>query len=196
MSVYTKLAEARVLLQNKKLKKTGKNAFAGFDYYQLQDFIPEVNVIFKDLGLIGIFNITAENGNIDEGVATLRIVDVEKGEEVVFTSPTANANLKGCTAIQSLGGVHTYMKRYLYQNALEITECDLVDAKVGAKDFEPEKPKPMTPYQKQVLTDPNIPANFIAYACNKFKVNNILDLNEKQASAVIKGLIDKGVING
>jgi 16S rRNA (uracil1498-N3)-methyltransferase len=42
MSVYKKLQEARILLQNTKLNKSGKNKFAGFSYFELSDFIPQV----------------------------------------------------------------------------------------------------------------------------------------------------------
>ena len=40
MSVYRKLQEARIELQSKPLKKSGKNKFAGFEYFELGDFLP------------------------------------------------------------------------------------------------------------------------------------------------------------
>lgn len=121
-NIYTKLAEARVRLQEKELKKSGKNKFAGFEYFELKDFLPSINSIFKELGLISIFN-------LDEKKAKLQIVNSEKLDEVLtFYTPTAEADIKGAQAIQKLGGVHTYLKRYLYINALEIAENDTVDA--------------------------------------------------------------------
>lgn len=57
-------------------------------------------------------------------------------ESVRFCSPIADAGLKGSTAIQSLGAVHTYMRRYLYVNALEITEPEILDALVGTDVIE------------------------------------------------------------
>ena len=68
----------------------------------------------------------------------MRITDCEDKSFQTFTSNIANANLSGCTAIQSLGAVHTYLKRYLYLNALEIVESDALDSMTGAKDFVPE----------------------------------------------------------
>ena len=53
--------------------------------------------------------------------------------------PTTELTLKGCTPIQALGGVNTYCRRYLYLNALEIVENDLLDGKAGT--FEKEEPK-------------------------------------------------------
>jgi hypothetical protein len=41
------------------------------------------------------------------------------------------ANLKGCHAIQNLGAVETYTRRYLWVTALEIVEHDVLDATTG-----------------------------------------------------------------
>jgi hypothetical protein len=51
---------------------------------------------------------------------------------VFFTSPIADAQVKGTTPVQALGAVHTYLKRYLYLNALEVIENDILDASVGS----------------------------------------------------------------
>lgn len=143
-NVYEKLQAARVQLQNAKLKKSGKNAYAGFSYFELADFIPTVNNIFNDLKLFSNFSIIA-------GVATLTIINSEKPEEItVFSMPTTELTLKGCTPIQALGGVNTYCRRYLYLNALEIVENDLLDGKVGEDLNEEQKP------QKKVNNDIDI----------------------------------------
>lgn len=132
-NVFEKLQQARVQLQNSKLKKSGKNAYAGFSYFELADFIPTVNNIFNELKLFSNFSIIA-------GVATLTIINSEKPDELTtFSMPTTELTLKGCTPIQALGGVNTYCRRYLYLNALEIVENDLLDGKAGA--FEKEEPK-------------------------------------------------------
>jgi len=125
MNIYQKLQQARVMLQDLSLKKSGKNKFAGFKYFELGDFVPSINVIFEELGLFSAFNIRDE-------LATLTIVNSEKPDEaIVFTSPFADASIKGTTPVQSLGGAHTYLKRYLYLNALEIIDGDVLDAAVG-----------------------------------------------------------------
>ena len=38
----------RVKLQNAKLKKSGKNKFAGFDYFELADFLPKLNELMLE----------------------------------------------------------------------------------------------------------------------------------------------------
>ena len=136
MNVYEKIASVRVKLQNSTLKKSGVNKYAGYDYFQLKDFIPTLNVLMDEVKLFTNFSIV-------ENVATLEIVNCEKPEEkVVFTSPTADANLKGCTPVQCLGGVHTYLHRYLLQNAFNIVEDDMIEKETG----NPDKKVAQAPY--------------------------------------------------
>ena len=133
-NIHGKLQYARVRLQSMNLKKSGKNSFSGISYYELSDFLPAINEIFEDAGLSSNFSISPDKH------ATLTIFNAEKPEESVsFSSPTVDVELKGCTPIQGLGAVHTYMKRYLYMNALEIVEHDMLDAKAGSSDMLPDK---------------------------------------------------------
>lgn len=120
MSVYSKLQQARILLQNSPMKKSGLNKFAGYSYFELGDFLPQVNQIFFDLELCGVTQFTTD-------LATLTVVDTEDNSEIKFSSPMADAPLKGCLPIQNLGAVQTYQRRYLYVAALEIVEHDAVD---------------------------------------------------------------------
>jgi len=139
--VYQKLQKARVKLQNVELKKSGHNSFAGFKYFELGDFLPTVNSIFFELGLCSVFT-------IDNNEAIMQIVDTEFGGTIFFRSPVAEAVPRvtiyagKSPAIQALGSQHTYLRRYLFLNALEITEHDAVDATLG-KD-EPKSAKPVT----------------------------------------------------
>jgi hypothetical protein len=126
MNLYQKLQKARIALQNTALKKSGHNKFAGFKYFELGDLLPNINNIFDDLGLFSAFS-------INDNVAQLVIVDTDMPEHMVFfTSPIADAQVKGTTPVQALGAIHTYLKRYLYLNALEIIENDILDASVGS----------------------------------------------------------------
>ena len=135
MSVYKKLQEARVLLQNTKLNKSGNNKYAGFSYFELSDFIPQVTEIFNKVGLCGIVSFTNDT-------AYLTVHETEGDGFITFTSPLVMAeNAKG-QAIQSLGSTHTYFRRYLWLMCMEITENDVVDAADGgsvpAKKIEPK----------------------------------------------------------
>lgn len=137
MNVYQKLQTARLVLQEKKLNKSGKNKFAGYEYFELQDFLPAVQTIFSDTGLCGVFRV----GSSD---ATLTVYNTDKPEEyVLFTAPMAAAELKGCHPIQNLGASISYLRRYLYVNALEIVEHDALDATTGKDSAPAVAPKPV-----------------------------------------------------
>ena len=128
--VYEKLQQARIKLQSMQLKKSGYNSYADFKYFELGDFLPSVNTIFSELNLCSVFSIHANE-------ALLYIIDTETGGQIVFRSPLADAATGKAPPIQALGSQHTYLRRYLFLNALEITEHDAVDATIR-KD-EPKK---------------------------------------------------------
>jgi hypothetical protein len=131
MSVYKKLQQARIALQGKKLTKSGKNKFAGYEYFELGDFLPTIQTICNDVGLCGVLSFNNE-------MAYLQINDVVDGTSIMFTSPMSSAALKGCHDVQNLGAVQTYLRRYLWTNAFEIVEHDALDATLG-KDEPPKK---------------------------------------------------------
>ncbi len=135
MNVYQKLQLARVKLQNVELKKSGHNKFAGYKYFELSDFLPTVNNIFAEVGLSHTLEFT-------DTLATMQVIDVEKGGIAKFTCPMATAELKGCHPVQNLGASITYITRYLLVMALAICEHDALDATTG-KD-EPKSVKPVT----------------------------------------------------
>jgi hypothetical protein len=121
MSVYKKLQEARVILHKTQLNKSGKNKFAGFNYFELADFIPQVTEIFNKVGLCGVVSFTNDT-------AYLTVHETEGDGFISFTSPLVMAeNAKG-QAIQSLGSTHTYFRRYLWLMCMEIIENDVIDA--------------------------------------------------------------------
>jgi hypothetical protein len=139
MSVYKKLQEARIDLQSRPLKKSGRNKFAGFEYFELGDFLPTIQNIFTEKGLCGTITFYTD-------IAVLTIVDVDKPEDKIeFKSPMSTAELKGCHAIQNLGAVQTYLRRYLWVAAMEIVEHDSLDAVTGKDDLKKAKPTVESP---------------------------------------------------
>jgi len=127
MMVHKKLMQARIMLQNAPLKKSGHNKFAGYSYFELGDFIPTINSIFNEVGLCGVVSYDAE-------IASLTITDTDDGTNIIITSPMADANLKGCHPIQNLGAVETYTRRYLWVTAMEIVEHDALDSSAPIKE--------------------------------------------------------------
>jgi hypothetical protein len=137
MSVYKKLQQARLALQNTKLSKSGKNKFAGYEYFELGDFLPQIQKICADIGLCGVLSFNTD-------MAYLTIHDTDGEGFVTFTSPMSSAALKGCHDVQNLGAVQTYLRRYLWTNAFEIVEHDALDATTGGiEPVKKEEPKPV-----------------------------------------------------
>jgi hypothetical protein len=160
MSVFTKLNQARIKLQNTELSKSGHNKFAGYRYFELGDFLPTVQNIFADLGLCGIVSYGTE-------IASLTIVDTEDNSNIVITSPMGSAALKGCHEVQNIGAVETYQRRYLWVTAMEIVEHDALDSS------EPLKAEPPVSYYIANLEAADSPAELrTAYALSYPKFNN------------------------
>lgn len=134
MNIFEKIQAARVELQEMNLKMGGYNKFADFKYFELKDFLPEINKIFNKLKLFSKFDLL-EN----EGILT--IINAEKtDEQVTFTTPKAEIVLKGQNGLQMIGSTHTYLKRYCYCNALEIVEDDAINATIDKEKTEINKP--------------------------------------------------------
>jgi hypothetical protein len=129
--IQSKLMEARVRLHALPLKKSGKNTFSGYSYFELGDFLPETLKILHDLKVCGVVSYAAE-------YAHLVLTDTEDGSLVAITSPMAEAHLKGAHPIQNLGAVQTYQRRYLWVTAMEIVENDILDL-VHDKKEEPKR---------------------------------------------------------
>ena len=140
MSVFQKLQDARVKLQEIGLKKSGKNSYAGYDYFELADFLPQSQKIFKEIGLCGVVSFTSD-------LATLTIHDTESEGIIVFSSPMGSAALKGCHEVQNIGATETYQRRYLWVTAMEIVEHDPIDPITGKNDPNEQKaPKKSNKY--------------------------------------------------
>lgn len=132
----------RVKLQNAKLKKSGKNKFAGFDYFELADFLPKLNELMLEEGI-------NDRYRIEEGYAILELVKGEEKQEYtipfkLFETPLTYKKDKNgdfmkskegeyiqvpsMQDIQYLGALNTYYKRYLYLNAFGITDGEVIDS--------------------------------------------------------------------
>jgi hypothetical protein len=131
MNVYQKLNQARELFHQQKLKKSGLNKFAGYQYFELGDFIIPALRIFNEVGLNAFIS-------FGKDIAMMHIVNVDKPDEIIMiNSPMSEAALKGCHPVQNLGAVQTYLRRYLWVAALEIVEHDALDATTGRKGDAP-----------------------------------------------------------
>ena len=184
----------RVKLQNAKLKKSGKNKFAGFDYFELADFLPKLNELMLSEGLNDRFY-------IKDDLATL---EIQKGGEIntytmpfiMFETPTNRREdkitgevyeVKTMQDIQYLGALNTYYKRYLYLNAFGITDGDVIDS-MNNEEIKSE-PK-ATPRQIDVLLEVYKDEN-LRKLLEANKINSINELPMKKASELIKKINEK-----
>ncbi len=122
MNIYQKLQNARVELQEMKLKKTGKNQ--SMSYYDLGDLLPAVNVLCKKHELFT--NLSIVHKEVEMAVLTVYNT-LDAKETIVFECPTAEAQLPKGQAIQNLGAKITYLRRYMLMTAFEVAESDIVD---------------------------------------------------------------------
>ena len=186
-NIYSKMQKARCEFQEKPLKKSGHNKFAGYHYFELGDFLPTINSLLEKYNL-------CSNISFDNDMATLTIVNAENTDEkLVFTSPMSNANLKGCHDVQNLGAVQTYLRRYLWVNAFEIVESDGLDATTG-KDDKPSKTKANVNAAKIMKLIEIKYVNEIAvqqHVKSAYGVDSYDKLNDKQAKELIEMLSQK-----
>lgn len=183
MTIYEKLNKARKALSAAGLKKSGKNKFADYDYFELGDFLPTIVALEDELKFTCVVSFDAD-------LATLRIIDGEKTDsQITFTSPMSEANLKGMHAVQNLGAVQTYLRRYLYVNAFEIVDADPIDRTATKPEPKPvEKTPPAKPETKTAPSSKITDAQFkeLAKACQAWGPEQ-----EKQEQARLKALYQR-----
>lgn len=142
MNIYEKIQKVKQELAERELKKSGENKFSGFKYYELGDFMPSIIELCNKYQLFTQVTFTNEEGIlllVDADASNA--IKLDNGELdyrcIKYTSPMRDLELKGANAIQALGGVQTYLRRYLYMNAFDIVEADMFDS----NEFEKKKKK-------------------------------------------------------
>jgi hypothetical protein len=178
MNVYQRLNAAREAFHSQELRKSGHNKFAGYQYFELGDFVVPALAIFKNVGLTSVISFGADQ-------AVMRIVNTEKPEDFIeITSPMSEANLKGCHPVQNLGAVQTYTRRYLWVAALEIVEHDAIDSN------EPVKQE-VKQAKKETLTNARFAQAVERIKSGQYtteKLRSTFALTEEQESALVGAL--------
>ena len=171
-SLNESIINIRVKLQSAKLKKSGKNKFAGFDYFELADFLPKLNELMLEEGI-------NDRYHIEEGYAILELIKKEEKQEYtipfkLFETPLTYKKDKSdnfiknkegeyvqvpsMQDIQYLGALNTYYKRYLYLNAFGITDGEVIDSMNNnelSNSIEPDYRKELIKYCKEKNIDMN-----------------------------------------
>lgn len=183
MNIYGKLAVARGKFLDAPVKKSGVNRFAEYKYFELADIVPVATSIFNGIGLVFLISFDNEN-------AKGTLVNIDNPDEVIeFTSPMRDLEVKGMNAVQALGGVETYQRRYLYMACLDIVEADAFDATQGEPSMEngtsepvQKSNRPATPEQRQEVKKDLINEGGDATATQiKAIKNGLKKLREKDA---------------
>lgn len=131
MNIYEKIQEVKRRLAERELKKTGENKYSGFKYYELGDFLPSIIELCNEHKLFTQITFTEDRGILNIIDCEAEIMQEGQPAEyrvVQYESPIKELELKGANAIQALGGVQTYLRRYLYMNAFDVVEADMFDS--------------------------------------------------------------------
>lgn len=188
INIYQKMQAIKEELLEMNLKKSGLNKFANFSYYELSDFLPQIIKLCNKYNLFTQINFNETNG-------TLTIIDAEEpNSKVEYVTPTEELELKGCNKIQALGGTQTYLRRYLYMNAFDITENDLFDNIAGKNTTSNKSTSPTSQVDlktkiegfKKWLETNNVSQDLIQITLEKYNVNNIDEMNLEQLTNVTK----------
>ena len=184
LNVYQRINAARNAFHALKLKKTGHNKFAGYNYFELGDFLIPALKVFSDFGLFAAVSFDADKASM-----TIRNVDAP-AEFVTIYSPMGSAALKGCHEVQNIGAVETYQRRYLWVAALEIVEHDALDSSKPIETAQapakaPNKHAPVNAAMEGV----EIPENIMEEL--RFLAAELVDLVEtKDKPAAARDLLD------
>ena len=109
-----KTQTAKECFLNSGIKPTGYNAYQKYNYFSLDDIVPEVVKICCKLGLATQFKFTRDCGK-------LLVIDLETGCKQVFTTPLpAPTNNKATEQCKEIQAIQTYSRRALYLQWLEI----------------------------------------------------------------------------
>lgn len=196
-NIYQKINNIKQDFLKSNVKKSGKNKNAGFEYFELVDFMPTLVELMNKYKVYSFISFT-------EKEATITLINVEKAEEkVIITSPvvdfksykyekdtkgnyTGNVieDLTNMNSIQKMGAIQTYIRRYLYLIAFDIVEPELFDNLSG----EIKEEEKATVSQLAYIDNLHLDKQKI---CQTYKINSITELTKDQAKIVISKATNK-----
>lgn len=204
LNLNESIIKIRVKLQNSKIKKSGKNKFAGFEYYELGDFLPKLNELMLEENINDLF--TIENDEVklilmkgeekQEYKMPFRIFETplvlkkDKNGNFLKNSNNEYIEIPSMQDIQYLGALNTYYKRYLYLNAFGITDGEVIDSMNSEEIKKPikQETKEILITEKQIELIKGLDQERVKKALEYYEKENIEDLTLVQASQLIKKL--------
>lgn len=154
LNIYQKLAIARKMFSDKRVRKSGANNHLEFEYFELGDIVPPEVEIFAEVGLVEHTTkvpektertVNPETGEVTETVtralirATLVNVDApEERLEFVLDWPRMpviknKAGVDTGNDLQRQGAEQTYLRRYIKHQILDVCDPDELDPEAGAE---------------------------------------------------------------
>ena len=147
LNIYQRLALVREKFASAGITKSGKNMQLKSKYFELDDIVPIAMPLFHEQNLIPMVNFTKDD-------ATMTILDMNDPQTtIVFTAPMREwLGNAAVTPVQALGATETYMRRYLYQQALDIVEADEMENRPTTVPAPAPAPKAQpTPEQREAV---------------------------------------------
>lgn len=181
LKMLAKLQQMRVDLISRDIEMTGDNKYSNYKYFQLSDFLPELQKIMLE------HSVTAIN-EIDKETANLTLINLDDFEDrITFSLPLAEASVKGASGIQQVGAQSTYMRRYLYMIAFEISEADIEDenhkSEPGEKEMEKKAEQlasqPISPVKvKMIEKELERTGTPLQALTERYQVENVTEITE------------------
>lgn len=178
LGLHERISLLRADIAGMKFKMSGKNKYAGFNYFELKDFLPTAMKLEAKYGLMSQFDV------IDE-LAILRIHDTFGRGSIHFQIDRVEAGMAKMEAIQKLGSQQTYLKRYLYINFLNLSEGDVVDALDQTDEPEDKQPDLASGWEIQQIRKHFSTEDDINKWLKHFKVAMLEELTSDEAKLII-----------
>lgn len=154
-NIYQKLNDAREYVLNNIGKKSGKNAFQNFDYFELSDIVPIVQEAEKENGLCSFVSINKEEAKItlvdndtmiEKIELSIPVAEIEEQDLLdrnvleydKYKREMVEKTKSGMTPAQReqhYGAISTYSRRYLLMQLYQIVELDQIDSKDNSNKF-------------------------------------------------------------
>lgn len=164
-----KIQKVKQCLNNMNIKKSGKNNFQHYSYYELEDINKPIADALITEGLASLFT-------FKDGKAYLQIIDSTTGAWIqwsteVQTSERWKKSLEDTSKKGDVGDImkakqalQTYARRTLYLQALEIAEPNTIEQE--PEQQKPQKKKPQKTVPQKKVEQPKVSSE---------RVNEILD---------------------
>lgn len=121
INVWQRINAVKRGLRGVSLKKSGKNTFSKYEYMELNDFENALEDFCDKEGINTMFFWYTDK-------AILRVTNIEDPSDFVeICSPVVDCGIKGASPIQNLGGMQTYLRRYLFTSTFGIAEHDMLE---------------------------------------------------------------------